>query len=181
MSGRLFAVVGPSGVGKDTLLSGVCAATGGPIWARRVITRPESASTEPFEGVTDTEFARRLEAGDFALHWQAHGLSYGVPKSELAPLAAGQDVVFNGSRAALPAIQAAFPEVRVISITAPVELRAERLAQRGRETQAQVAQRLARETAPLPAELDVIEICNDTTPDAAIAQLWDALYPNRTR
>ena len=57
---RLFFVVGPSGAGKDTLLSGAIAADPALHWARRVITRPESAGGEPFEGVTEAEFAMRL-------------------------------------------------------------------------------------------------------------------------
>ena len=76
---RLFFVVGPSGAGKDTLLSGAIAADPALHWVRRVITRPESAGGEPFEGVSAPEFAARLARGDFALHWDAHGLRYGVP------------------------------------------------------------------------------------------------------
>ena len=69
MTGRLFAVVGPSGAGKDTLMAAARAARPGLVLVRRVITRPESAGGEDFEGVGETEFALRLAAGDFALHW----------------------------------------------------------------------------------------------------------------
>ena len=96
---RLFLVVGPSGAGKDTLLAGAMAADPRLHWARRVITRPESAGGEPFEGATEAEFAERLAQGEFALHWDAHGLRYGVPFAELPQ---GRDVIVNGSRAAIP-------------------------------------------------------------------------------
>ena len=56
MAGRLFLVVGPSGAGKDTLLAGAVAADPRLHWARRVITRPETAGGEPFEGVTEAVF-----------------------------------------------------------------------------------------------------------------------------
>ena len=78
----IFAVVGPSGAGKDTLIQGALAARPDLRLVRRVITRPTDAGGEDFEGVTEDDFAARRRAGDFALHWQAHGLSYGIPKAQ---------------------------------------------------------------------------------------------------
>ena len=37
-------------------------------------------------------------AGEFAFHWQAHGLAYGIPRAALAPLNEGRTLIFNGSR-----------------------------------------------------------------------------------
>jgi phosphonate metabolism protein PhnN/1,5-bisphosphokinase (PRPP-forming) len=169
---RLFFVVGPSGAGKDTLLSGAIAADPALHWARRVITRPESAGGEPFEGVSETAFAMRLARGDFALHWDAHGLRYGVPHSELPQ---GRDVLLNGSRAAIPQALAAFPALRVIHITAPVEVLADRLSARGRETREQIEARLARSSEPMPMGVPVIEIVNDAAPETGAARLLQAL------
>jgi phosphonate metabolism protein PhnN/1,5-bisphosphokinase (PRPP-forming) len=173
--GRLFVVVGPSGAGKDTLLAGAVAADPRLHWARRVITRPSSAGGEPFEGVDETEYAARLARGEFALHWQAHGLHYGVPSVELAPLAQGRDVMVNGSRAALAEAQAAFPALTVLHITAPLDVLADRLAARGRETRADIAARLARAAQSLPEGLPVLEVLNDATPEAGITRLLQAL------
>jgi len=180
MSGRLFAVVGPSGAGKDTLLAGVCG-PGGPHWVRRVITRPESAGGEPFEGVSKAEFARREAAGDFALVWRAHGLAYGIPRDGLAPLAEGRDVLFNGSRAAMAESLAAFPDLCAIHITAPGPVLATRLAARGREAAEEVAARLARGVVPFPPGLPVIEVGNDATPEMGIARLRAALQGRGAR
>lgn len=173
--GRLYLVVGPSGVGKDTLLSGAVAADPRLHWARRVITRPETTGAEPFEGVAEADFALRLAHGDFALHWQAHGLHYGVPQHEVAPLAEGRDVLVNGSRAALARAQAAFPGLTVLHITAPITLLADRLLGRCRETRAEIEARLARAVQPLPDGLPVIEVVNDASPAIGIARLLEAL------
>ena len=134
MSGRVFAVVGPSGAGKDTLLAGAVAATPALHWARRVITRPQVAGDEPFEGVTPQEFDSLSQAGTFALEWPAHGLRYGIRATEFDALAQGRDVVFNGSRAALALALVRFPALAVLRISAPSKVLAERLAARGRET-----------------------------------------------
>ncbi len=175
MTGRLFLVVGPSGAGKDTLLSGAVAADPRLHWARRVITRPETPGGEPFEGVSAAEFASRLTRGDFALHWQAHGLCYGVPETELLPLVQGRDVVLNGSRAGLAQAMAAFPGLSVVLITAPVAVLAERLAQRGRESRADIAARLNRVNFDLPQGCPVIEVANDASPETGVARLLQAL------
>jgi ribose 1,5-bisphosphokinase len=169
---RLFVVVGPSGAGKDTLLAGAIAADPRLHWARRVITRPTSAGGEPFDGVTNDEFAKRLGRGDFALHWDAHGLRYGVPHSELPQ---GRDVLLNGSRGAIAQALAAFPTLRIIHITAPIPVLAERLAKRGRETHAQIEARLARMPDALPDGAPVIEIINDASLATGIKRLLQAL------
>jgi len=178
--GRLFAVVGPSGAGKDTLLSGVCG-PGGPYWARRVITRPEAAGGEPFKGVTEGEFARLLAAGEFALHWRAHGLAYGLPHAELAPRAQGRDVLFNGSRAVLSEAASVLADLQVILITAPPAVLAARLSARGREQPADIAARLTRRVDVPPAGLPVTVVDNSTTPAEGICRLRAALHPNGTR
>ncbi len=177
MTGRVFAVVGPSGAGKDTLLSGAVAASGGLHWARRTITRPESAGGEPFEGITAAEFDRLRDENAFALQWPAHGLQYGIRQAEFAPLAFGVDVLFNGSRAALPMALAQFPDLIVLRITAPSKVLAERLAARGRETAAEIEGRLARASYEVPEGLPVIDIANDSTPARGVERLLSALQP----
>jgi ribose 1,5-bisphosphokinase len=162
MKGRLFIVVGPSGADPNLH------------WARRVITRPESAGGEPFEGVDSPTFDARLQAGDFALHWHAHGLRYGIPHSELAQPG---DVMVNGSRAALPAIQTIFPDMVVIRICAPSAVLAERLAARGRESLQDITERLQRASYDLPAGLPVIDVINDSTPQIGVQRLLAAIHP----
>lgn len=168
----IFAVVGPSGAGKDTLIEGALRARPGLRLARRVITRPTEAGGEDFEGVTPEDFAARKAQGNFALDWEAHGLSYGIP---VAQVQGGGDVIFNGSRAALAAARAVFPDLRVIVITAPPKLLARRLAARGRETPGDIAERLDRAAFDLPGGLAAATVMNDATPDEGVARLLAAL------
>lgn len=176
MTGRLFAIVGASGAGKDTLLAGL-AGQPGLHRARRTISRPAAAS-EDFESVTPGGFAALQAAGAFAMEWQAHGLSYGIRPAELAPLRSGCDVVFNGSRAALAGIAARYPGLRVIEIAVSPAVLAARLALRGRETTEEIAARLQRADLALPAGLPVCRVLNDGPPAAGIAALMAALQPD---
>lgn len=161
--GRLVAVVGPSGAGKDTLLAGAMAARPGLVLARRVITRPEEAGGEPYEGVSLVEFEARKARGGFALHWVAHGLSYGIPAGIRADLAAGRMVVFNGSRAVLGRAQALFADLAVVVITADRATLQARLNARGRESGADLDRRLARADFAVPDGLAHAVVANNGT------------------
>ena len=171
----IFAVVGPSGAGKDTLIAGALRCRPGLRLARRVITRPTESGGEDFEGVTPAEFAARKVRGEFALDWQAHGLSYGIPYDQLQ----GGDVIFNGSRAALPAAQALFPDLRVILVTASAPVLAARLATRGRESEADIRERLERASFDLPPGTRATVVMNDGTVEDGVAGLLAALQPDR--
>jgi ribose 1,5-bisphosphokinase len=153
MAGRLVLVVGPSGAGKDTLIAaGKAALADDPrfVFPKRVVTRPAMAALEDHESVSSEAFAAAKADGAFALDWEAHGLCYGLPARLVEDIAAGRVVVFNGSRAMVKAAQAKFPGTRVLLVEAAPEVRAERLAGRGRESAAEVAARLRREVPDVP-------------------------------
>lgn len=165
------AVIGPSGAGKDTLMQRAAAARPEIALVRRVITRPAEAGGEDFEGIGAAEFAARRAAGRFALDWQAHGLSYGVPH----PPRDGRLWLVNLSRAVLAQAAQAWPGLRVIHVGAAPQVRAARLAARGRESAAEIAARIAREPAFRPGRLTVAYIDNSGDLEAATAAFLAAL------
>jgi phosphonate metabolism protein PhnN/1,5-bisphosphokinase (PRPP-forming) len=166
----LILVVGPSGAGKDTLMEAAKLALADDPrfrFARRVITRPAAAGGEAHEAVTEAEFVTR----DFALQWQSHGLRYGIPADAIA--GGGPVVVANVSRTVISEAARRFA-VRVIEVTAPPAVLAERLAARGRETAADVAARLARDVS-VPGDVAVERVMNDATLEQGIARFVAAL------
>jgi ribose 1,5-bisphosphokinase len=142
--GCLALVVGPSGAGKDTLLSVAARLLAGEqriIFGRRIVTR-EPDGFEDHDTMSTEAYEAALARGAFALAWRAHGLSYGVPREAAERGRAGETMVYNCSRQVIEAARAQFARVRVIYVSAPPEILARRLAARGRDVD--VGARLAR-------------------------------------
>ncbi len=177
MSGRFIAVVGPSGVGKDSVMRAMADRRAGLSLVRRCITRPSDAGGEDFDGMTEAEFTRMQTAGKFALSWPAHGLFYGIPATVDARLAAGEDLLANLSRAVLHDAVARFPRVDIVNLTAAPEVLVARLSARGREPQAEIEKRLARAEFSLPQGLPVTHIANEGPLDQTVSQALAQLYP----
>lgn len=180
MAGRLIAVVGPSGVGKDSLIAALYTACPDLHSVRRAITRPPAADdAEVFECLTEAEFKARRVRGDFVLHWCAHGLSYGIPVAARDIVVSGGDVLVNLSRGILTEAAQIFgyDTMHVLSITARPDVLAHRLKHRGRETPMDVARRLARPAPDFPAGLRITMIDNSGSLDESVRVARRALYP----
>jgi ribose 1,5-bisphosphokinase len=147
MGAALIYVVGASGSGKDSLMRyarerlctdpGIC-------FAHRYITRPAGAGGENHVALTEEEFAARCQARLFALHWESHGLRYGIGIELNQWLGKGVTVVVNGSREYLHEAWKRYPEMLPVHIEVAHDVLRERLLSRGRETPAQVEKRLER-------------------------------------
>jgi len=155
--GRLVLVVGPSGAGKDTLLGlarAACADEGNIVFPRRVVTR-EASPAEDNEQVSLDAFRQAQAQGVFAMHWEAHGHCYALPRVIDENIRAGCTVVANVSRTVVEAMRRAYADVTVVSITAPPEILAERLAARARSSDGQIEHRLRRAVDGVAAAPDV--------------------------
>jgi ribose 1,5-bisphosphokinase len=175
--GRLVAVVGPSGVGKDSVRRGLHDLMPDTYLVRRVITRAPELGGEDYDTVSVAGFQDMAENGAFAVHWCAHDLHYGIPLTVRYHLTKGSLCLANFSRKALRAGAGAFPGLIVLNITAQPETLARRLASRGRETPEEIAKRLAQADKPLPSDLDVIHLSNDGPLSQTIARGVALLQP----
>ncbi len=168
--GRLILVVGPSGAGKDTLLGlakAACADDPNIVFPRRVITRQASAS-EDNEEVSAGTFQAALARNEYAMHWEAHGHCYALSRAIDDEIRAGHTVVANVSRTVIAAMRTAYANVLVVSITAPPDVLAERLALRKRASDGKIENRLHRTVDEAAA-----------APDATIVNTSSAEYHAR--
>ncbi|MCC8962564.1 phosphonate metabolism protein/1,5-bisphosphokinase (PRPP-forming) PhnN, partial [Bradyrhizobium sp. Pear76] len=130
--GRLILVVGPSGAGKDTLLGlakAACADDRDVVFPRRLITRQASTS-EDNEEVSAETFQHAAAGGDYAMHWEAHGHRYALSRAINDEIRAGRTVIANVSRTVIAAARRNYANAIVVSVTAPPDVLAARLAAR---------------------------------------------------
>ena len=179
MPGKLILVVGPSGAGKDSLMEGARRALDGDPrfhFARRVVTRPSLPGAEDHDSLDVATFVARAAEGAFLLHWQAHGLHYGIPVTVAGLRQAGVAVVVNVSRAVVDVARRDLAPVGVVVVTAPPDVLAARLAGRGRESVTDIRQRLVRAAADLPTGTDVRLVMNDRGLEQGVASFLAALH-----
>lgn len=145
-TGTLFYVVGPSGVGKDTLLdvakealknTNVC-------FPKRYITRDKEAGGEKHISISKKDFIKKIEDSFFSLWWQSHDNYYGITNEINSFLAEGLNVVVNGSRGYHDKALKKYPKIKTILITASEATIRERLTKRGRETKEEIEKRIKR-------------------------------------
>lgn len=160
MTGKWIFVCGPSGVGKDSVIAWAAktlASQSDIVFARRLITRT-AQPTSDHDAIGEHEFLLLQQSGGLRWCWQAHGFHYGISQRYESHVSAGGIVVINGSRSHVDGLPAS--DVKRVEITASPEKIAARLAERGRDTQEEVLQRLARnatlaETGPAKADLNI--------------------------
>lgn len=145
-NGKLFYVVGPSGAGKDTLISYAKEKTKGKktIFVRRYITRPVDVGGEDHISIKLEDFKEKLSQSFFALWWESHSNFYGISKEIDDWIKAGYHTIVNGSRGYLQKALAIYPEMITILVEVSETVLKERLRNRGRETDPEIEQRIIR-------------------------------------
>lgn len=178
--GRLIYLMGPSGSGKDSVLQAASA----PLAARncrivrRVITRSAEARGEEAHSVSVEEFSRLEASGAFAMSWRANGLHYGIPREIDAWLAAGHDVLVNGSRKYLGEARRRYPQLIAVLLKVSPDVLRQRLLKRGRESLVEIEERLARNSHfadGLPGPL--VELDNSVSLDITVNHLLQLIDP----
>jgi guanylate kinase len=170
---RVFVITGPSGVGKGTLiraLRGRVPELELAVSATTRRARPGETQGVDYHFLSDAEFQRRVDAGDFVEHAEYSGRRYGTLRSELEARTAGGipvllEIEVQGARQ----VREAMPEALQIFIAPPSEeaLR-ERLVGRGTDDPDQVEARLRVAREELAAKDQFAHVVvNDRLEDAA--------------
>jgi guanylate kinase len=170
---KVLVITGPSGVGKGTLIErlleripelelSVSATTREP--------RPGEEDGRDYHFLTDAEFERRVESGDFLEHAAYSGHRYGTLREAVeGRLAEGRSVVLEIEVQGARQVRAAMPEAALIFIAPPdpAALR-RRLEGRGTDSPEAIERRLRTAELELEAQVEFPDvIVNDDVQKAA--------------
>lgn len=175
--GTLILIVGNSGSGKDSIISGAIKKylpNLKPILARRFITRAPSEFEENY-CITPEQFNEMDNRGKFALKWHIYGLDYGVPIEIEEWLKEGHQVIVNVSRTIIDDARKKYKNVKVVFVEVPFDITFQRLKSRGRENGELLNERIerAKKLQKLP-ETDFV-IDNSGNLESAINQFLNIL------
>jgi guanylate kinase len=145
--GRLFVITGPSGVGKGTLIKELFERVPGLELSVSATTRPprpgERDGTD-YHFLSEDEFARRVEGGEFMEHATYSGQHYGTLLSEVEPrLARGIGVVLEIEIQGARQVRERMPDAVLVFVAPPEPgVLRERLEERGTDSPEEISSRL---------------------------------------
>ncbi len=168
-------ITGPSGVGKGTLIRTLCEQVPElelSVSATTRRARPGETEGADYWFLSETEFQRRIDAGDFVEWAEYSGRRYGTLRHELdRRTQAGIPVVLEIEVQGARQVRASMPEAVQVFIAPPSEeaLRT-RLVGRGTDSPEDVARRLTVARSELAAQGEFAHVVvNDRLDEAAAA------------
>ncbi|MDQ7780830.1 MAG: guanylate kinase, partial [Planctomycetota bacterium] len=176
--GTLFLLIGPSGVGKNTLIDRVLERFPDITYLVTVTTRPMrpgESQSDPYDFVSRAEFERRIKAGYF-IEWKElfNGHLYGVPRGPVdKALREGVDLIKDVDVLGARDVIAAYGK-RVCSVfvhlSSKTELKTRIIKRSGGKAPVDLADRVARAEMEI-AKKDEFDhaVCNDDLDTASAA------------
>jgi len=174
---RLFVVTGPSGAGKGTLIRALVDRRPDLAVAVSATTRPRrpgEVDGGDYHFLSDEEFQRRVDEGDFLEHvTYVSGHRYGTLRDEVDRiLGSGRSAILELETQGAREVQAAAPDAVSIFVQAPTFAELERrLRERATESAGEIGERLAlaRRQAEEAGDFDHV-VTNDDV-ERAVAEL----------
>ncbi|MGA1932224.1 hypothetical protein ACH5BF_05825 [Arcobacter sp. YIC-464] len=170
MDTKIVLIVGPSGVGKDTLLKGAKKELKGDIhFVKRYITRKPDKNEKNFF-VDNFAFEILKHNSFFASTWNAHGNYYGIAKNSIK----NKVNVISISRSKVSDFEKQYEKVYTINITVSKEELRNRLLLRKRESIEEIEKRLDRSYENIDAK-NLIDFDNSKNIDESLEEFINLL------
>ena len=186
MRGTLYIVSAPSGAGKSSIVNAVLArdpqiALSISFTSRQP--RPGERHAQHYNFVTEGGFQQMIDAGDFFEYARVHGDWKGTARQSVEPqLAAGKDVLLEIDWQGARQVRDKVPNAVSVFILPPSRQALEqRMRNRGQDTDAVIAQRLAaaREEMSHYGEFDYVIVNEDF--ETAVGEMCSIFTASRLR
>ena len=177
MRPRLFVVTGPSGAGKGTLIRALVGRREDLAVAVSATTRerrPGEVDGREYVFLTEDEFERRVEAGDFLEHvTYVSGQRYGTLKDEVERIvASGRSPILELETEGAKEVQTTAPDAVTVFVQAPSFGELERrLRERDTESAGEIDERLALARRQAEEADDFDHVVTNDDVERAIAEL----------
>lgn len=187
--GMLLIISGPSGVGKTTITRAVERSIADATFSVSATTRrpgPNDVDGVDYHFISEAEFAKRIEAGDFLEHAEFAGNHYGTLIAPVeAQLARGRLMILEIDVQGAQAVKAKMPGALGVFILPPSEeVLLERLRARKRESEEVIQRRYAEARREIASARECgaydVFIVNDTL-EVAIEETLGAVRTERAR
>ena len=168
--GLLIVLSSPSGAGKSTISRMLLKADPEVTMSISATTRPMRSGERDdvdYHFVSDAEFDRLIEAGEFVEWAPVFDYRYGTPKAPVkAALKAGSDILFDIDWQGTQQLHSAMGEdlVRIFILPPSLDELERRLRHRGTDSEAVIASRMQRAASEIShwAEYDYVLVNNDS-------------------
>ena len=185
-TGSMLMVVAPSGAGKSSLVNALLQKDpdiGLSVSFTTRAPRPGEANGREYNFLTESEFVKRKEAGDF-LEWaNVHGNYYGTSKSWIeSQMQNGKDVILEIDWQGARQVQKIIPEAIWIFILPPsIQTLEDRLRKRAQDDEATIQKRVAAAKDELAhvAEANYLVVNDDF--EQALSELNQVVLASRLR
>jgi guanylate kinase len=185
-TGSMLMVVAPSGAGKSSLVNALLQKDpdiGLSVSFTTRAPRPGEVNGREYNFLTESEFVKRKEAGDF-LEWaNVHGNYYGTSKSWIeSQMQNGKDVILEIDWQGARQVQKLIPEAIWIFILPPsIQTLEDRLRKRAQDDEATIQKRVAAAKDELAhvAEANYLVVNDDF--EQALSELNQVVLASRLR
>ncbi len=169
----LFLVIGNSGSGKDSIISGIIKkfpANLNKIYSpKRYITRTGSITENNIE-VTKEKYNQMCKKKQFALSWYIYEYYYGIPIIIDDYLKKGIPVIINVSRNIVEEAKNIYKNIKIMFINVPIKIIINRLKERDRENREELKKRIIRAQKNQTFQMADITIDNSGDLEDAVNQ-----------
>src|SRR6185369_6727836 len=185
--GLLIVLSSPSGAGKTTISRMLLESDPEIMMSVSATTRPKrpgEAEDVDYHFVSDAEFERLIDSGEFVEWAPVFGFRYGTPKAPVkSALREGRDILFDIDWQGTQQLHSAMGEdlVRIFILTPSMAELERSLHSRGTDAEEVIADRMQRSTGEIShwAEYDYVLINHDM--DACLAEVQTIVAAERLR